>query len=363
MSQEEHDLAVVAEAETFLRARDLVSAVRLGLGPKVPVILRTSQELVDDFATSSSQWPLVQLVSVNSPTSRIVRETQSKYILVCPPLHVIGLLGATSACRLLDDNPEMAQVGGLIGGQGGKFWSGALCQIGPSRDGTIATAPVENLRPHWSAEGLFSTTPVAFLGGPLIVRRTQLQEHHLTGETVYSRALSSGVPIQSGHASLYSGFIAITVSGPESIWPITASTENLGTSAYSAWKAAETTEITVMHRGFALRDDGSSTVRFHADNRVAAVDGRGATPPFEPWAYFADTSTRLQLGPGFGAIWDLVASSNFTRKSGDTPGIVQGLSQAELTAIRILRKFASKLPAQYLSTVQRVLKLLGEKNR
>lgn len=363
MSQEKHVLAVIAEAETFLRARDVVSAVRTALGPGVPVILRTTQELADDFADSKTQWPLVQLVSADSPTSRIVRVAQSKYILVCPPLHVIGLLGVASACSLLDDDPDLAEVGGLIGGQGGKFWSGALCEIGPSRDGTIATAPIENMRPHWKSEGLYSTTPVAFLGGPLIVRRTQLQEHHLTGETVYSRALSSGGPLQSGRACLYSGFIAITVADSESEWLRTASTEIVGAPAYSAWKAAETTEITLLHRGFALRDDRNSTVLFHADNRIAAVDGRGTTPPLEPWNYYLDASTRIQLGPGFGAIWNLVASPELTLKSGDTPGIVQGLSQAELTAIRILRSVVSKLPSQFLYIAQHVLKLLGERNR
>jgi hypothetical protein len=363
MSQEQNDLTVIAEAETFLRARDVVSAVRLGLGPEVPVILRTTQEMADDFADSKTQWPLVQLVSATSTASRIVRDAQSNYILVCPPLHVVGLLGASSACRLLDDNPDLYEVGGLIGRQGGEFWSGALCQIGPSHDGSIATAPVENLRPHWKAEGLFSTTPTDFLGGPLIVRRTQLKEHHLRGKTVYSRALSSGGPIQSGRACLFSGFIAITLTDLESVWPRTASMEILGASAYSAWKTAEIREITVLHRGFALRDDGSNTVTFHADNRIAAVDGRGASPPFEPWNYYVDPSTRLQLGPGFGAIWDLVASSDVTRQSRDALGTSQGLSQAELAVIRILRRVASKLPAHYLSIAQRLLKRLEERKR
>lgn len=275
MSSTKLSVSVIAEASTYLRARDVVNATHLAIGPNVPITLRTSQTLVDDFTASQTQWPDVDIVAPDFPPAEILRNLTSDYVLVCPPLHVTGLTGILGACSLLDSDPQLSQVGGLVHLPGGHFWSGALCEIGDSHKGTIATAMLEDIRPHWSAQEQFAVTPADYLGAITVVRRENLREHHVIGDNVFARALVQGSPAKSGSAVVFSGLTATSSIRPEEIFPDPESGVKLPSQADANWSELGLRQITVLHRGYALRDDSRKEIFFHADNRIAAVDGRG----------------------------------------------------------------------------------------
>lgn len=363
MSPTRPNVSIIGTAMTYLRARDLVSAAHLALGPNVQITLRTSHELLSDFNASGTRWAGVEMVEKDAPPAEILSNHDSEYVLTCPSVHVTALTGIIGACSLLDSHPEWIEIGGLLSLPGGDFWSGALRQIGQSHDGTIPTAFLEDVRPNWSAQGEFALTPADFLGGITLVRRANLGERHVTAEGFYSRALTQGRPAEGGTVRVFSGLVGTSSTWPEDIFSESESAIPLPPHAYSNWRESDLWQITVLHRGLALRNDSTKEVIFHSDSRIAAVDGRGDEQPPEPWDYYSSSHTISQLGPGFSTILAALVPEQTLRPGNEFRGTVQGLTSAERSALKVMRRIAGKLPPRVLGAAQRIIMQLGQRRR
>lgn len=350
-------IAVLFEADSFSRLQDSVVVVQAALGPTVTIHAMVPVHLIEDLARVSVEWGSIDLVPVSAPIGVVRAAISMPYVLVVPPTSPLILSGVHAARAILDADPTIDEVGGLVLEPSCRIVSGAFVEIDRDQEGGVAIAPIELMDPVWSKEGGGAVTPAALLGGLTLVRAEQLRDGHIHGGSVLARALANVRADEPGQRLVYSGMSLLTRAGIDVVFPDSGEVEWLPEGAVDAWCARGIREARVLHRGLALRDDDAPHVVLVADNRVAAVDGRGDRSPEDPGSYYLTLNSRRQLGPGFESLLHLLMSLEGEAPSSST--VMVQPTTAELRLLSRARRIAAALPRPLLALAKRVVHVVG----
>lgn len=357
MSVTSSTLTVVAFADSSQRLRDVITATQMSLGQQTPIVAIAQRAVIDDLEYSNQKLPHVHLVDESSSLADIAPLIQSRYVLNLPPSSPIMFTGVNDAISLLESLPHVLELGGLVIDSRGVVVSGAFVTIHRPSTGSIALAPVEETHPDWTRHGNFAYTPSDYLGGASLIRRENLSDGHFHGGSLIGRALSAPLVDETHQRMLYSGLIALTRWGVDINFQDSGENELLPVASQPAWLKAGIHHITVLHRGAVLRHDALRRVVFLADNRIASVDGAGSRPAMDPSRYYLLTGSRIQLGPGFLALSQLInRESNWQAASSDYRGSLERLTDIERFILVRARRLGGRLPGPMLRFLRRLLK-------
>ena len=349
-------LTVVATASNFSRARRLMLSIRSALGSGPAITIRLPQSEISDLSAASWSSPRVSLYPLTSPAEEILDSLDSEVVLVMPAIDAIAVSGIGVALDFLAEHPGVTEVGGLIRGPGNAVESGAFRVIHEDDSEGLAIAPLETCEPVWHKAGEFAATSADFVGGVVLVRQHVISAHHLGDGHLVGRALSPGRPNPEASRLVFSGLQAFSARSTLAAFPPSGECEDLSPEAFEAWRETGLRQITVLHRGVALRNDLGQRVTFHPDWRITAVDGRGARVPAASSGYYAQTRNRIQLGPGFSLSDIALIDEGLSEGTFDNfRGSIEGLTQYERFVISLIRRVAGKLPSFAMTFAKKVM--------
>jgi len=358
------NLTVLATPSNFSRARHLVVALKSALGNETEITLRLPESEIADLAAANWSSPGVRLFSQVAPVREIIDTVDTEIALIVPEIDAIEISGVALAIELMEKRPDVAELGGLIVDADQQVVSGAFRVINDNGGDAFGTAPLEMCEPIWERSGEFATTSADFLGGLLLVRRGDLSPQHLGSGCLVGRALSIGRPTNHAARQVFSGLKAFTADSGIDTFSRSGEWADLSPDAFESWSEAGLRQVTVLHRGVALRNDLRNRVTFHADSRIRAVDGWGGNSPGDPSVYYSQERNGIQLGPGFRLMMAVRSAHGTPRVSfDDFRGSVEGLTEAERIAISIIRRITGKLPSFAMTLAKKTLTRLSKKDK
>jgi len=295
----QYPVTVIFQADSYSALVNNISSVQAATAFVAPIIALTEEALLNDLELSDWSLESVSLVRKGSAFSDCRAHIDTPFVLVLPVCNVQVLGGISLALELLERDSELQQVGGFVVDSELNVHSGAYCESPIRVPGAMSLIPVEATTPLWRARGSFASTSTTLLGGLVLMRTESLNPGHLHPGSLPGRALAGQLVNDGRDAILFSGlFAAATGKGKETLFTFDG-TEDLGPEVYRDWDRINRKQATVMHQGFAVKNDVRESVVLVHDRRTVAADGLRSGKPFDSCQYYLSDLNSSQLGPGF----------------------------------------------------------------
>ena len=302
-------ITVIFEADTYVGLENSISAVRASLGSQTPILAIADTSLVDDLRVSGWARDFASLMIKDSDFASFKALVTTPFVMVVPLSNFQTLCGVPLAIELLERNLNLHQIGGFIAGSDLRVHSGAYVHAPRLISGALGLVPLEATSPLWQMEGSFASTRVQNLGGLVMMRTESLNPGHVHFGSIPARAVSWVRKDEEDRALLFSGFLAAVTTGRDSKLFEFQGFENLPSQSFSAWDSQNRQQVTIMHQGYAVKNDAIESILFFHDRRRRVADGEEAGRPFDPCSYYLTDLNTAQMGPGFQNFLELFNTS------------------------------------------------------